>query len=156
MDMEKYTYEDLYFMKVAIEEAKIALVHDDVPIGAVAVWQGKIIARSHNMKHVLKDATAHAEILLLRKVAKLLGTWYLNDVTVYVTLEPCMMCTGALYQSRIKRLVFGAYDEKMGSVVSNLDVLSLPWVNHKFEVVGGVLKEEASWLLKEFFKKKRL
>jgi len=144
-----------WFMKQALLEAELALIHDDVPIGAVAVKNGRIIARAHNMREVLNDPTAHAEIVLLRRVSSLLGTWYLTDIDIYVTLEPCMMCTGALYQARIRRLIFGAYDKKMGALVSNQDFLSLPWVNHKFEVVGGVLENEAAQLLKDFFRKKR-
>ena len=156
MDMERfYDKSDIWFMKQALLEAKLALVHDDVPIGAVAVRGGRVVARAHNMREALGDPTAHAEVILLRRVSDLLGTWYLTDVDIYVTLEPCMMCTGALYQARIKRLVFGAYDKKMGALVSNQDFLSLSWVNHKFEVVGGVLKDEAAQLLKDFFKKKR-
>ncbi len=153
--MQLISNEDIFFMKQAIAEAKLALQHDDVPIGAVAVSEGKIIARAHNMRHILNDPTAHAEILLLRRVSSILGTWYLTDVTVYVTLEPCMMCAGALYQARIRRLVFGATDEKMGAVVSNLDLLSLDWVNHKFQITQGILKQECSMLLKEFFRAKR-
>lgn len=156
MNVERpYDKSDLWFMKQALIEAELALLHDDVPIGAVAVKDGRIIARAHNMREVLNDPTAHAEIVLLRRVSSLLGTWYLTDIAVYVTLEPCMMCTGALYQARIRRLVFGAYDKKMGALVSNQDFLSLPWVNHKFEVVGGVLEEESARMLKEFFRKRR-
>ena len=153
--MEDIVAEDIYFMKLALKEAGLAWNHEDVPIGAVAVKDGKVIARAHNMRQMLGDPTAHAEILLLRKASHVLGTWYLTDVVVYVTLEPCMMCTGALYQSRIKKLVFGAYDPKMGAVVSNQDFLSLDWVNHKFQVVGGVLKEESASMLKAFFRAKR-
>jgi len=153
--MKEIAAEDIYFMKLALKEAQLAWSHDDVPIGAVAVKDGNVIARAHNMRHVLSDPTAHAEILLLRKASQILGTWYLTDVVVYVTLEPCMMCTGALYQSRIKRLVFGAYDPKMGAVISNQDFLSLEWVNHKFQVLGGVLKDESASMLKAFFRERR-
>jgi tRNA(adenine34) deaminase len=142
-------------MKLALKEAEMAAVHGDVPVGAVVVLDGRIIGRGHNMREALADPTAHAEVMALRDAAAKLGTWYLVGATLYVTLEPCIMCVGAAVLSRIDRIVFGAYDEKMGALVSNLKFSELDWLNHKFEYRGGVMAEESRRLLRDFFRRLR-
>lgn len=146
---------DEYFMRKAIELAKKAYQKDEVPVGAILVKDNKIIASSYNLKESHNNATHHAEILLLNKAYKKLGTWRLQDTTLYVTLEPCMMCTGAIIQSRVSRVVFGAYDPKGGSIVSNIIIDNVKGFNHSFNYTGGVLEDSCSNLLKEYFKEKR-
>ncbi len=147
--------DDRYFMRLALREAEMAALHGDVPVGAVVVMDGKVIGRGHNMREALADPTAHAEIIALRDAARKLGTWYLVGATLYVTLEPCIMCVGAAVLSRIDRIVFGARDEKMGALVSNLRFEELTWLNHRFEYRGGVMAEESRRMLKEFFRRLR-
>ena len=146
---------DEYFMKKAISLAKKAYKKDEVPVGAILVKDGEIIATSYNLKESHNNATHHAEILVLNKAYKNLNSWRLQDTTLYVTLEPCMMCTGAIIQSRISRVVFGAYDPKGGSIASNIIIDNVKGINHSFEYLGGVLEEECSTLLKNYFKEKR-
>ena len=146
---------DEYFMCKAIELAKKAYQKDEVPVGAILVKDNKIIASSYNLKESHNNATHHAEILLLNKAYKKLGTWRLQDTTLYVTLEPFMMCTGAIIQSRVSRVVFGAYDPKGGSIVSNIIIDNVRGFNHSFNYTGGVLEDSCSNLLKEYFKEKR-
>ena len=146
---------DEYFMEKAISLAKKAYKRDEVPVGAVLVKDNEIIASSYNLKESHNNATHHAEILVLNKAYKKLNTWRLNDTTLYVTLEPCMMCTGAIIQSRVSRVVFGAYDPKGGSIESNIIIDNVKGFNHSFEYKGGVLEEECSTLLKSYFKSKR-
>ena len=142
---------DEYFMTQAIKEAKKALEDDEVPIGAVIVTDEKIIARGHNMVERLSDPTAHAEIIALTSAFNLLGSKYLPDATMYVTIEPCLMCAGALYWSKIGKIIYGADDEKNGYKKS-----SEGWVFHpKTQLVHGVLKEECAKLMTDFFKLKR-
>jgi len=127
----------------------------DVPIGAICVFQNEIIGRGWNQREARNDPTAHAEVLALREAAARLGDWRLNDVTLYVTLEPCPMCAGALWLARISRLVFGAWDEKAGACGSLLDLPRDPRFNHRLQVKGGILESECALLLSDFFQSKR-
>lgn len=143
-------------MGFAIEEAKKAGAIGEVPVGAVIVKDNKIISAAYNMKESLKDTTAHAEILAIKKASEALGEWRLIDCDIYVTLEPCVMCSGAIVQSRLNMVVFGAYDKRFGACRSLYNILDNGKLNHTVEVVEGVMEEECSSLLSEFFKKKRL
>ena len=144
-----------FFMREALKEAKKAYNKLEIPIGAVIVKNGEIIARAHNIKEEKKDTTKHAEILAIQKASKKLETWRLNDCEMYVTLEPCPMCAGALIQSRIKKVYIGTMDEKTGACGSVLNLLEDFKFNHKVEVEKGILKEECEKILKEFFIKLR-
>jgi tRNA(adenine34) deaminase len=148
--------DDEQWMHAALEEARAATAHDDVPIGAVVVHDGRIIGSGRNERERRGDPTAHAEILALRAAAAALGSWRVLDATLYVTLEPCAMCAGAIVLSRIPRVVYACTDPKAGAAGSVLDVLAEPRLNHRPEVVGGVLGEEASELLRSFFRERRL
>ncbi|MDN5346555.1 MAG: tRNA(adenine34) deaminase [Clostridia bacterium] len=138
-------------MRVALQEAEEAYVQGEVPVGAVAVYEGVIIARGHNRLESWQDPTAHAEILVLREAAAFRGGWRLNGVTLYVTLEPCPMCAGAIVQARISRLVYGAPDPRAGAVDSVLNLVDNPRFNHRVEVIAGVLEDECRGILKKFF-----
>ena len=142
-------------MRVALEQAELAAVAGDVPVGAVVLHKGRIIAARHNEREVTKDPTAHAEVLALRDAASVLETWHLDECTLVVTLEPCIMCAGALLNARLKTLVFGAADLKAGATSSLYNVCSDPRLNHNTEVVNGVLHYESAVLLKNFFELKR-
>lgn len=144
--------QDIMFMRAALEEAARALAYDEVPIAAVLVHEEKVLARSHNLREVRQDPTAHAEMLVIQEAAKLLGSWRLIGTTLYVTLEPCAMCLGAAILARIPRLVFGAPDPKAGACGSVLDFADNERLNHRVEVTGGILEEESRQLLKKFFK----
>ncbi|MGK2956422.1 MAG: tRNA adenosine(34) deaminase TadA [Solirubrobacterales bacterium] len=146
---------DLAEMALALEEARKAELHGDVPIGAVIVRGGDVIAAAGNQREQQKDSTAHAEMLAIRDASKALGGWRLPDTTLYVTLEPCAMCAGAIVLARIPRVVFGASDPKAGAAGSLLDVLAQPGLNHHPEVVGGVLENECAKLLRDFFAARR-
>lgn len=152
---ERFFPRDEYFMRLALREAEHALKHDDVPIGAVVAHGGEVIAAGHNEREVRGDPTAHAEVLALREAARAVGSWRVLDAVVYVTLEPCAMCAGALVLARVGRVVFGAYDPKAGAAGSVLDVLSEPRLNHRPEVAGGLLAEECGGILSEFFASRR-
>ena len=142
-------------MKQALALAREAESMDEVPVGALVVHDGKVIAAAHNLRERDQDPTAHAELIAMQQAAKALGTWRLEGCTVYVTLEPCAMCAGAMVLSRIERCVFAASDPR-GGFLGTLDDLSQhPILNHRFEVVSGVLAEESSDLLKNFFRVKR-
>lgn len=143
------------FMLEAIKEAKKAQEIDEVPIGAVVVKDGKVIARAHNLRQTRQIATAHAEILAIEKACRKLNTWRLEGCTLYVTLEPCPMCAGATILSRIETVVFGAYDPKGGSFGTSVDFTTIKAFNHRPVVFAGVLEEECATLLKEFFILKR-
>lgn len=143
------------WMRLALKEAQKALVLDDVPVGALIVRNGVIIAEAHNEKEFAQDPTAHAEILAIRRAAEVLGHWRLTDCILYVTLEPCPMCAGAVLQSRIKHLVYGASDPKGGAVESVMKVLNEKLWNHKAEITAGVLEEECSAIIKKYFQEKR-
>ena len=139
------------FMKEALKEAKKAYDKLEIPVGAVIVKDGKIIARAHNLKETKKDTTNHAEILAIKKASKKLDSWRLLDCEMYVTLEPCAMCAGAIIQSRIKKIYIGTLDEKTGAAGSVLNVFEYPF-NHQVEVEKGILKENCENILKDFFK----
>ena len=147
--------DDEYFMRLALREAERAREHGDVPIGAVVTHAGEVIAQAHNERELLKDPTAHAELLALREAAVALGGWRLLDTTLYVTLEPCAMCAGAIVLARVPRVLFGASDPKAGAAGSVLDVLAEPSLNHRPEVEGGLLGQECGELLSEFFASRR-
>ena len=142
-------------MRAALKEALAAGGHGDVPIGAVVVHEGRIIGRGHNERERLQDPTAHAEVLALRAAASALGSWRVLDSTLYVTLEPCAMCAGAIVLSRIPRVVYGAADPKAGAAGSVLDVLADERLNHRPEVMSSVLADECAALLREFFAQRR-
>jgi tRNA(adenine34) deaminase len=144
-----------YFMRLALREAERASEHGDVPIGAVVVRGGEVIAAGRNERELRQDPTAHAEILALRAAAQELGSWRVLDATLYVTLEPCAMCAGAIVLARVPRVIYGASDPKAGAAGSVLDVLSEPRLNHRPEVRGGALGGECGALLSEFFAARR-
>lgn len=146
---------DEKYMKEAIKEAKKAWAKDEVPIGAVIVKDGKVIARAHNLRESKQIATAHAEIIAIEKACKKIGSWRLNDCTLYVTLEPCAMCSGAMILSRVDRIVYGASDPKGGCVDSCIKMYEQQGFNHYPEVTSGILKDECSSMLTTFFKNKR-
>ncbi|WP_114638851.1 tRNA adenosine(34) deaminase TadA [Desulfofalx alkaliphila] len=143
------------YMRQALAEAQKAYKVGEVPIGAVLVVDGQIIAAGHDLRELLKDASAHAEILVLREAAQRLGDWRLNDATLYVTVEPCAMCAGAIVQFRVGRLVYGAPNNKSGSVDSVMDIVRQPGFNHQVEVIAGVLEDECREIIRSFFKEKR-
>lgn len=142
-------------MRVALAAARLAGARGEVPVGAVLVQAGRVVATRGNERELRHDPTAHAEMLVLRDAAALLGGWRVLDATLYVTLEPCPMCAGALLQARVARLVYGAADPKGGAAGTVLDITSHPVLNHTVEVTSGVLAEEAALLLREFFETRR-
>lgn len=142
-------FDDNYFMKKALQEAQLAFEKGEIPVGAVVVIKDRIIARGHNLTELLNDVTAHAEMQAITAAANFLGGKYLHDCTLYVTLEPCQMCAGALYWSQISRIVFGARDEERGCIKLQTKL------HPKTKIEGGVLADEASILLKRFFMEKR-
>jgi tRNA(adenine34) deaminase len=142
-------------MRLALREAERALEHEDVPIGAVVVRGGEVLAAAHNERELRQDPTAHAEIIALREAAGALGTWRVLDAVIYVTLEPCAMCAGAIVLARVPRVVYGAPDPKAGACGSVLDVLGEPRLNHRPEVAGGLLATESAELLSAFFAQRR-
>ena len=146
---------DERYMRVALAEARAALEHDDVPIGAVIVRDGVVIARAHNQRELLHDPTAHAEMIALTQASSVLGAWRLTACTAYVTLEPCVMCAGALVQARVAKLVYGADDPKAGACDSLYRIPEDDRLNHRIRVVSGVLAEECGAIVKEFFRAKR-
>ena len=140
------------FMKEALKEAKKAYEKEEVPVGCVIVKDGKIIARAHNLKETKYDTTKHAEILAIQKASKKLKSWRLIDCDMYVTLEPCSMCAGAIINSRIRKIYYGASDEKTGAIGSVFNLLEDYKFNHKVEYQSGIMQEECEEILKEFFK----
>lgn len=150
---EEKTHE--YYMKQALKEAEKAYKKIEVPVGAIIVKNGKIIARAHNQKEEKKDTTRHAEILAIQKASKKLQSWRLIDCEMYITLEPCSMCAGAIINSRIKKIYIGANDEKTGAAGSVLNLFNDYKFNHKVEVEKGLLKKECEKILKDFFKELR-
>ena len=146
---------DEYFMRLALREAERATEHDDVPIGAVVVHDGEVIGTGHNERELREDPTAHAEVIALREAARRLGTWRILESVLYVTLEPCAMCAGAIVLARVPRVVYAAADPKAGAAGSVLDVLGEPRLNHRPEVAAGLLAEEAGDLLRAFFADRR-
>ena len=146
---------DKYFMRVALKEALTAFDKDEVPVGAVVVHKGRMIARAHNQVETLKDPTAHAEMIAITQAASYLKSKWLLGATLYVTIEPCTMCAGALVLSRIKNIVFGARDPKTGACGSVFSIIGNGRLNHRIRITSGVLEEDCSSLLKDFFKNKR-
>jgi tRNA(adenine34) deaminase len=146
---------DEYFMRLALREAERALEHDDVPIGAVIVHEGEVIGQGHNERELRADPTAHAEMIALREAARQLGSWRVLDSVMYVTLEPCAMCAGAIVLARVPRVVFAASDPKAGAGGSVLNVLDVPQLNHRPQVESGLLAEDAADLLRAFFGSRR-
>jgi tRNA(adenine34) deaminase len=144
-----------YFMRLALREAARALEHDDVPIGAVVVQGGEVIGAGHNERELRADPTAHAEMIALREAARALGSWRVLDSVMYVTLEPCAMCAGAIVLARLPRVVFGATDPKAGAAGSVFNVLEEPRLNHRPQVESGLLAEECADLLRAFFAPRR-
>jgi len=149
------TMDDVTRMRHALDEARRATEHGDVPVGAVAVLDGAIIARAHNRREIDGDPTAHAEMLAIREASRVIGHWRLEGVTLYCTLEPCAMCAGAMILARLPRLVVGAPDPKAGAGGSVMDLLAHPALNHRVEVTSGVLADEAADLLVRFFARLR-
>ncbi|MDP5276797.1 tRNA adenosine(34) deaminase TadA [Chengkuizengella axinellae] len=143
------------FMLEAIKEAEIAESKTEVPIGAVVVWKNKIIGRGHNLRETSFDSTAHAEMIAIREASEYLQAWRLLDCSLYVTLEPCAMCAGAIVQSRVKQVIYGATDPKAGCAGTLMNLLQEERFNHQTEVIQGVMQEECSNLLKSFFRKLR-
>jgi tRNA(adenine34) deaminase len=152
---ERFPPRDDYFMRLALREAELAPAHEDVPIGAVVVSGGELLAAAHNERELRQDPTAHAEVLALREAARVGGGWRVLDAAIYVTLEPCAMCAGAIVLARVARVVFGASDPKAGACGSVLDVLGEPALNHRPQVVGGLLAPQCGELLSSFFASRR-
>lgn len=148
---EKCLSDDKKYMRQAIRQAKKARDNQDVPIGCVIVYDGRVIARGYNRRNVDKSALAHAEILAIKKASKYIGDWRLEDCTMYVTLEPCQMCAGAIVQARIPRVVIGCMNPKAGCAGSVINLLDIKQFNHQAEVVRGVLENECSAMIKDFF-----
>lgn len=148
--------DDNYYMNIALIEARKSYDIDEVPVGCVIVKDDNIIAKAHNKREHTNDVFSHAEVQAIKKACKKLNTWKLDDATLYVTLEPCLMCSGAILQSRIKKVVFATFEPKFGTLGSVTNVLDENnKFNHKVEIVSGICKEESSKLLKDFFKQKR-
>ncbi|MCP4590397.1 MAG: tRNA adenosine(34) deaminase TadA, partial [bacterium] len=147
--------DDERFMRAALTEARDADEEDEVPVGAVVVRDGRVIGRGHNQRQVLADPTAHAEMIALTAAAAFVGDWRLSGCTLYVTLEPCTMCAGAIVLARIDRLVFGTDDPKAGACGSLYTITTDPRTNHQVRVAGGVLVDECSLILREFFRRQR-
>ena len=146
---------DEYFMRLALREAERALTHDDVPIGAVVVHDGEVIGAAHNERELRADPTAHAEMIALREAARARASWRLLDCVLYVTLEPCAMCAGAIVLGRVPRVVYGAPDPKAGAAGSVIDVLAEPRLNHRPDVAAGLLADDSAELLRAFFAPRR-
>ena len=153
--MNRITDKDLEYMRLALEQARKAAAQGEVPIGAVLVRGGHILAQAHNLRETWQDPTAHAEMVVIREAATQSGSWRLTDTTLYVTLEPCVMCIGAIILARIPRLVFGATDLKAGACGSILNVPAERRLNHRVEILSGVLEGESQELLQTFFKNLR-
>src|SRR5439155_18202544 len=146
---------DEYFMREALRMAQKAYAANEVPVGAVVVREGKIIARAYNQMELLKDATAHAEMLALTQAEAAVGGWRLIDCDLYVTKEPCAMCAGALVHTRIRRVIFGCTDPSAGAAGSTMNLLQMPAFNHRCEITSGVLENECAAILQDFFRKRR-
>lgn len=151
----KYTKDEKYMLE-ALKEANKAKEKDEVPVGAIIVINDKIIARAHNLRETKNSSTSHAEILAIEKANKRLSSWRLIDATLYVTLEPCLMCSGAIILSRIKRVVYGASDLKGGALGSTINVNEIKSINHHIEITKGILEDKCSSIISSYFKNKRL
>ncbi|MDD3118546.1 MAG: tRNA adenosine(34) deaminase TadA [Victivallales bacterium] len=148
-------FDDEYFMAAALRQAERAATEGEVPVGAVAVRDGMIIARAWNQVELLKDATAHAEILVLTQAAAAQGDWRLDNIDIYVTKEPCAMCAGAMVNARIRRVIFGMADPRSGAAGSALDITGFPGMLHRVEVTGGIMAAESRALMQHFFQQRR-
>ena len=146
---------DEYFMREALRLADKAAVASEVPVGAVVVREGKIIARAYNQVELLKDATAHAEMLALTQAEAAVGDWRLTDCDLYVTKEPCAMCAGALVHTRVRRVIFGCADPAAGAAGSVINLLQMPTLNHRCDIAAGVLENECAAILRDFFRERR-
>jgi tRNA(adenine34) deaminase len=146
---------DAVFMREALRFAHKARAAEEVPVGAVVVREGRIIARAYNQVELLKDATAHAEMLALTQAEAAVDDWRLNDCDLYITKEPCPMCAGAIVHTRIRRVIFGCRDEKGGAAGSAINLLQMPTLNHRCDVTSGILEQECAGILQEFFRKRR-
>ena len=146
---------DAHWMQMALQQAKLALLEDEIPVGCVIVKDNRIIASAHNQKEKYRNSQYHAEMIALHQASQVLQDWRLQDCDVYVTLEPCLMCCGALIQARVRRVIYGAYDPKVGAVESIAHSFDTKGLNHSVLYLGGVLQQEASELLKQYFQKKR-
>lgn len=146
---------DLRMMRLALEQAELARARDEVPVGAIVALGDRVITAAHNERELTRDPTAHAELLAMRRAARLLGEWRLEGVTVYVTLEPCAMCAGTLVNARVPTLVYGAPDPKAGAVRSLFRIADDPRLNHRLEIRSGLLEQECSELLRSYFRAKR-
>jgi tRNA(adenine34) deaminase len=152
---ERFFPLDEHFMRLALREAERALEHEDVPVGAVIVHDGEVVGTGHNERELRQDPTAHAELLAIREAARVRGSWRLLECVLYVTLEPCAMCAGAIVLARLPRVVYAARDPKAGAAGSVLDILGEPRLNHRPEVAGGLLGEASGALLRGFFGSRR-
>jgi tRNA(adenine34) deaminase len=155
MSQKKFSQIDIVMMEEALKEAKIAYNQKEVPVGAILVYNGQIIARAHNQMEILKDPSAHAELLAVRAGGQALGDWRLIDTTLYTTLEPCLMCAGALLLARVGRIVWGAPDLRHGAHGSFLNVFEIDHPTHKIEISGGLLEKASADLMRNFFKLQR-
>ena len=153
--MSHFFPRDEYFMRLALREAERAVEHDDVPVGCVIAHEGEVLAAAPNERELRGDPTAHCEVLALREASRRLGTWRLSGAVLYVTLEPCAMCAGAIVLARVPRVVYGTPDPKAGAAGSVFDVLGEPRLNHRPEVAGGLLEAESADLLRAFFRSRR-
>lgn len=144
-----------FYMQEVLKESAKALAEGEVPVGAVAVYAGRIIARAHNQKERLKDPTAHAEMIAITQASSALDNWRLKDVDFYVTIEPCLMCAGALVQARVRRIIFGATDPKAGGCGSIFNIVNDVRLNHQIEIISGVMEPECRAILQDFFQAKR-
>lgn len=152
----EYTQEEKeYFMNQALKEAQVALAHDEIPIGCVLVKDGEIIGRGYNAREMEQQSILHAEIMAINQANKAVGNWRLLDCTLFVTIEPCVMCSGAIGLSRIPKVIFGAKNQKFGAAGSLYDILTDERLNHRVEVESGVLEEDCAKIMQEFFKKRR-
>ncbi len=145
---------DIYFMKEALKEAQKAFAIGEVPVGCVIVYNNRIIARAYNKRETLNSSLAHAEIIAIKKACKRLNSWRLEECIMYITLEPCCMCSGAIIQSRIPKVIYGAYDYRFGAHKSKVQLFDIKF-NHKVDITGGVLEQDCSSLIQSFFKKIR-
>lgn len=148
-------YNDQYFMKIALEEANKAYDKGEVPVGAVLVVNGEVVAKAHNTREQYQQALNHAEILVIKEACEKIGFWRLDNSYLYTTVEPCVMCSGAIIQSRIENVIFGAYDKKYGCCGSKINIVDNIIFNHKAKVLGGVLEKECSDIMTRFFKEIR-
>jgi tRNA(adenine34) deaminase len=153
--MSSLAEQDRTFMQMALKHAALAPAVGDVPVAAILVQNGQVLALAHNAREIEQDPTAHAELIAIREAAAKLGSWRLTEATLYVTLEPCAMCVGAVIHSRIARLVFGAWDPKAGACGSLFDIPAEPRLNHRVLITGGVLEAESQRLLQDFFRRLR-